>query len=88
MEQIFRRTPMPKCGFNKVVKHIFRIAFLKNTAAVSCFSDILARHTNITTGKGVNLSDAYAARCVHLSPQEKSAPRLPEGIVKCTHLAA
>ena len=44
MQQIYRRTPMPKCDFNKVAKqlrhgcsplnllHIFRTLFLKNTS--------------------------------------------------------
>ena len=33
MKQIYRRTPMPKCDFNKVAKqHIFRTLFLKNTS--------------------------------------------------------
>ena len=44
MQQLYRRTPMPKCDFNNIIKlwhgrspvsllHIFRTLFLKNTAA-------------------------------------------------------
>ena len=42
------------------------------------------------TDKGFNNFDKYAPRCAHLFPQDKkkSASRLPEGILKCTHLAA
>ena len=40
------------------------------------------------TDKSFNFCDEYPARCVNLFPQEKSAPLLPEGTVKCTHLAA
>ena len=32
MQQIYRRTPMPKCDFNKVAKQVFRTPFLKNTS--------------------------------------------------------
>ena len=32
MQQLYRRTPMPKCDFNKVAKHIFRTTFTKNTS--------------------------------------------------------
>ena len=31
MQQIYRRTPMPKSDFNKVALHIFRVPFPKNT---------------------------------------------------------
>ena len=44
--------------------------------------------SNIVTDKGLNLFDGFAARCVHMSPQEKSATLLPERTVKCTHLAS
>ena len=35
MQKIYRRTPMPKCDFNKVavdLLHIFRTPFLKNAS--------------------------------------------------------
>ena len=35
------------------------------------------------TDKGFNIFDECAARCVHLFPQKKSAPLLPDGTVKC-----
>ena len=40
--------------------------------------------------KGFNHFDKSAARCAHLLPQDKKkgTPRLPEGTLKCTHLAA
>ena len=38
------------------------------------------------TDKGFHLFDECAARCVHLSLKRKSAPLLPEGTVKCTHV--
>ena len=31
MQKIYRRTPPPKCDFNKVEKHIFWTSFPKNT---------------------------------------------------------
>ena len=38
---------------------------------VVLFFYILPRHTNIMTGKGLNLFDECAARCVHLSQEEE-----------------
>ena len=32
IQQIYRTTPMSKCDFNKVAKHIFRTPYLKNTS--------------------------------------------------------
>ena len=44
------------------------------------FFYVLPRHMNIMTDKGFNIFHEWAARCVHLFPQE--------GTVKWTHLAA
>ena len=52
-----------------------------------CFLDALLRHGNKVIDKGLNLFDECVARCVQLSPQEKSAPLLPAGTVKCTDQA-
>ena len=35
------------------------------------FFCVLSRHTNIMTGKGFNLFDECAAKCVHLVPEEE-----------------
>ena len=40
------------------------------------------------TDKGFNLFDECAARCVHMFPEEKSAPLLPEWTVKCIYSIA
>ena len=52
------------------------------------FFHVLPRHTNIMADKGFNglmnvLPDVYICTL-----RKKSAPCLPEGTVKCTHLAA
>ena len=38
--------------------------------------------------KELRLFDECVARCVNQSSQKKTVPLLPEGTVKCTHLAA
>ena len=38
--------------------------------------------------KGFNPSDECAARCAHRPLKKKRAPLLPEGTLKCTHLAS
>ena len=47
------------------------------------FFHVLPRHTNIMADKGFNGFDVYICPL-----RKKSAPCLPEGTVKCTHLAA
>ena len=42
-------------------------------------------HSNIMADKGLNVF--CSAKCVYLSPRKKSAPPLPDGTVKWTHLA-
>ena len=37
MQQIYRRTPMPKYDFNKVAKHVLRTAKCLRTALSGCF---------------------------------------------------
>ena len=58
----------------------------------SCFLYVLPRHTSIMTDKWFNLFDECASRYADLvyifSLRKKSAPLLPEEIVKCTHMAA
>ena len=50
------------------------------------FFHVLPRHTNIMTGKGFNVFDECASRCVYLFPQEEEFTFFLEGTVKCTYL--
>ena len=58
-----------------------------NTFEFLVFSPIqqLPWRSNIMADKGLNVF--CSAKCVYLSPRKKSAPPLPDGTVKWTHLA-
>ena len=76
-----------KCAqfINNYQKSTLGGPMVKQFVLQSCFLCI-PRHTNIMTGKGFNLFYGCTARCVYYG--KKSAPLLPEGTVKCTHLEA
>ena len=44
---------------------------IKKFVLQSHFFNVLPRHTNIMTDKGLNLFNECAAKCVHLFPQEE-----------------
>ena len=54
----------------------------------SCFFIALLKHTNIMTEQEHNLLMNVLPDVYICLLRKKSAPLLPEGAVKCTHLAA
>ena len=68
------------------------LSFIINTITaefLACvFSNsIITWQNNMMSCKNLNLFDECAGEYVHLCPQRNSVPLLPDGTIKCAHLA-